>query len=70
MTDVEIRGGAGEFEAAVIAVLIDHLEREAAAGRQRSGAADAGLGAWRLAVSQHRPEDVRQRTWSNPNLRA
>lgn len=53
---IEIRGGAGEFEAAVLAVVIDRITREEAAARRLRGGRGPGLPAWVRAVS---PEDPR-----------
>ncbi len=46
--NIEIRGGAGEFEAAVIAVVLDRLATEEKAARQ--GAPQQGLSAWVRAL--------------------
>lgn len=43
---IEIRGGAGEFEAAVIAVVLDRIAQEEAAARQGRGRPHPGLPAW------------------------
>lgn len=51
---IEIKGGAGEFEAAVIAVVIDRITRDEAAARQGRGREQPGLPAWVRAI---RPED-------------
>ena len=45
---IEIRGGAGEFEAAVIAIVLDRLAAEEKAARQ--GAPQPGLSAWVRAL--------------------
>ena len=51
MEGVEIKGGAGEFEAAVVAVVLDHINRqEAEARRGRSPFQDPRLPAWLRAV--------------------
>lgn len=55
----EIKGGAGEFEAAVVAVVLDRIARDEAAARQRRGKPKAGLPAWVRATM---PEDAR-RPW-------
>ena len=52
--DIEIRGGAGEFEAAVIAVVLDRIARDEAAARQGRGRTEPGLPAWVRAIM---PED-------------
>jgi hypothetical protein len=52
--DIEIRGGAGEFEAALIAVVLDRItEEETAASRAPQGASRP-VPAWMLA---DRPEE-------------
>lgn len=53
---IEIRGGAGDFEAAVIAVVLDRIaedERLAREGRPRS---QSGLSAWIRAIHPEEPE--------------
>ncbi|HEX6298873.1 MAG TPA: hypothetical protein VF148_00205 [Acidimicrobiia bacterium] len=57
--DVEIKGGAGEFEAAVIAVIIDRIAREESAARQRRGDRGPGLPAWVRAVKPGDPRHPR-----------
>ncbi|MFQ5522329.1 MAG: hypothetical protein ACE5F5_01975 [Acidimicrobiia bacterium] len=74
MTDrVDIQGGAGEFEAAVIAVVLDHLAREEA--RNQEPDPDRSLPAWvacagvpRLAalLHTHQPLWVRSRSSAPP----
>ena len=49
---IEIRGGAGEFEAAVIAVVLDRIAEEERAAMQ-GPRSEASLSAWMLA---ERPE--------------
>ena len=64
MTDqIEIKGGAGEFEAAVIAVVIDRIASEDAAARQRRGGRKPGLPAWVRAVQKEDPRTVREQVW-------
>jgi hypothetical protein len=51
---IEIRGGAGEFEAAVIAVVLDRIaeeERAARLGRED----DSSMSAWMLAERPEQP---------------
>lgn len=62
---MEIRGGAGEFEAAVIAVVIDRLAREELEARQGRGgsAGGPGLSAWVRAMQQRRPEEPAEVVW-------
>lgn len=47
---VEIQGGAGEAEAAVIAAVIDRIARDEEAARQGAGDPDPGLPAWVRAL--------------------
>jgi len=51
-----IRGGASEFEAAVIAIVIDHLAKEEAAARALGGQPDSKLPAWVRATPQLTPD--------------
>lgn len=58
---IEIKGGAGEFEAAVIAVVLDRIAQEEAAARSGKRARLAGLPAWVRAIKTERsrfPDDV------------
>lgn len=61
--DIEIRGGAGEFEAAVIAVVLDRIAREEAAARQGRGAPRPGLSAWVRAAMPEDPQRPREQVW-------
>jgi hypothetical protein len=61
--DVEIKGGAGEFEAAVIAVVIDRIAREESAARQRRGDRGPGLPAWVRAIGPEDPLLPRDQVW-------
>lgn len=64
MTDrIEIKGGASEFEAAVIAVVLDQIAREDAAARQRRGGRKSGLPAWIRAVRHDEPLTPRDEVW-------
>lgn len=64
MTDqIEIKGGAGEFEAAVIAVVIDRIASEDAAARQRRGSRQPGLPAWVRVVQPEDPMATREKVW-------
>jgi hypothetical protein len=57
MTDgIEITGGAGEFEAAVIAVVLDHIAEEERAAREGRTKADSGLPAWVRALDTDEDE--------------
>lgn len=61
---VEIRGGAGEFEAAVIAVVLDQIARDETAARQGRGSLKGpGLSAWVRALLPEQPETPREVTW-------
>jgi hypothetical protein len=55
---IEIRGGAGEFEAAVIAIVLDHIDREVAQAQQRTRTSLTGLPAWVRANSQLTPDQA------------
>lgn len=48
--EMRIKGGATEFEAAVIAVVLDRIAREEAAARQGRGRRKPGLPAWVRAI--------------------
>lgn len=48
---IEIRGGAGEFEAAVIAVVLDHVSAVEKAGAARRSADDNRVPRWVRALS-------------------
>ena len=50
----EIRGGAGEFEAAVVAVVLDRIVEEERAARQATP--QTGLSAWVRAADQEEPD--------------
>jgi hypothetical protein len=57
MTDrIEIKGGAGDFEAAVVAVVLDRIAREEAAAVQRRGERRTGLPAWVRAIQPGDPQ--------------
>lgn len=60
---IEIKGGASEFDAAVIAVVIDRIAREEAAARQGRGTRKSGLSAWVRALSQEQPGKPRDQVW-------
>ena len=63
MNDVEIKGGADEFEAAVVAVVIDRIKREESAARQGRGSRGPGLPAWVRAVQPGEPDTPREVVW-------
>ncbi len=52
--DIEIRGGAGEFEAALIAVVLDRITEEENAAMQAPKYGSRPIPAWMLA---DRPEE-------------
>ncbi len=51
---IEIKGGAGEFEAAVIAVVLDRIAEEERAARE-GPRSDSSLSAWVLAERPQQP---------------
>lgn len=53
--DFEIKGGAGEFEAAVVAVVLDRIARDEAAARQGLGRRKPGLSAWVRVIMPDEP---------------
>lgn len=52
---VEIRGGAGEFEAAVIAIVLDHIARQQSEAAARARFTYSDLPAWVKAQPQLTP---------------
>ena len=52
---IEIKGGAGEFEAAVIAIVLDNLARAENAARQRVPRTGNEFPAWVRALPQQLP---------------
>jgi len=60
---IEIKGGAGEFEATVIAVVIDRVAREEEAARQGRGKGDPGLSAWVRAIAHDDPRLPTEEVW-------
>jgi hypothetical protein len=52
---VEIRGGADEFEAAVIAIVLDRIDSEESAARSGVGRRGPELPAWVRALPQEIP---------------
>lgn len=53
--EVEIKGGAGEFEAAIIAVVLDRISKEEAEASQRRPNNTGGLSAWVRALYPEQP---------------
>lgn len=60
---VEIKGGAGEVEAAVIAVVLDRIAQEDAAARQGKSRSKPGLSAWIRALHPEDPRLPRENVW-------
>lgn len=59
---VEIRGGASEFDAAVIAVVLDRIAQEEASHRHRRGRPQPGLSPWVRAIRDR--EDRSSGSWA------
>ena len=59
----EIKGGAGEFEAAVIAVVLDRIAREEEAARRGVGSRQPRLSAWVRALAPEDPQRPREQVW-------
>lgn len=58
---IEIQGGADEFEAAVVAVVIDRIAREEASARQVGGRVPReAIPAWVRAVHYEDPSQPRE----------
>lgn len=57
---IEIKGGAGEFEAAVVAVVIDRITRDETAASRFRGGRGPGLPAWVRAMSPEDPRSPRE----------
>lgn len=56
MTDaIEIRGGASEFEAAVIAVVLDRIEQDEKAAAEAMSKSSPILPAWVRAMRDNEP---------------
>jgi len=53
---IRIKGGAGEFEAALIAVVLDHITREEDAMRRTPPGGTRALPAWIRADLNDEPE--------------
>jgi len=54
-SDFEIKGGAGEFDAAVIAVVLDQIARDEATASQTRGRPRPGLPAWVRVILPDEP---------------
>jgi hypothetical protein len=61
--EVEIKGGASEFEAAVVAVVIDQIERDETTARQGGRDRGPGLPAWVRAIRSDDPAGPREIVW-------
>lgn len=59
IADLKIKGGAGEFEAAVVAVVLDRIARAEAAARQSRGEPKTGLPAWVRVIQRGEPTTPR-----------
>jgi hypothetical protein len=57
---IEIKGGATEFEAAVIAVVLDRIARDEQAARQGRGGRKPGLPAWVRVLQPEEPHMPRE----------
>jgi len=53
---IEIRGGAGEFEAAVIAVVLDRIAEDERVAREGRPKSESGLSAWMRAIHPEEPD--------------
>ncbi len=58
--DIEIRGGAGEFEAALIAVVLDRISEEERVGSQVPKDGSRPVPAWMLADRPEEPNMPRE----------
>jgi hypothetical protein len=63
MRDIEIKGGANEFEAAVVAVVIDRIKREETAARQGRRDRGSALSAWVRVIGPEEPRLPRDQVW-------
>lgn len=52
---IEIRGGASEFEAAVIAVVLDRIRQDEEAAEERKSKSSPILPAWMRAIREDKP---------------
>lgn len=60
---IEIRGGAGEFEATVIAVVIDRIAKEEEAALHGRGRPETSLPAWVRALAHDDPTLPQDLVW-------
>ena len=56
---VQIKGGASEFEAAVVAVVLDQIARDEKSASEGRTKADSGLSAWVRAMYPEEPDQPR-----------
>ncbi len=63
--DFEIRGGADEFEAAVIAVVLDQIVRDEKAAARGFFDSGPGVAAWVRALFPEEPNMPREVVWPN-----
>ena len=54
---IQIKGGAGPFEAALIAVVLDHITREEDAFRRLPPGGARGMPAWMRAALPEEPDE-------------
>jgi hypothetical protein len=65
---IEIRGGAGEFEAAVIAVVLDRIEQEERAARLGRARDTTSLPAWvRAGFAEEPSRPLTSRAHDSPD---
>ena len=53
---IQIKGGAGEFEAAVIAVVLDHIAREERRLKETRPESHTSLSPWVRAIQPDEPD--------------
>lgn len=61
--NIQIKGGAGEFEAAVIAVVLDQIAADEKAARQGRSKGRRGLSAWVRAIQPEDPARTNEVVW-------
>lgn len=61
--DIQIKGSAGEFEAAVIAVVLDQIVRDEKAAAQGLSDSGPGVAAWVRALFPEEPNVPREVVW-------
>jgi hypothetical protein len=60
ISGIQIRGGAGEFEAALIAVVLDRIAEEERVGRQAPKDGSRPLPTWMMAGRPEEPNMPRE----------